>query len=71
MLLAGGALVIPVARYPAAVRSRVLELLPTAALGEGCAPARSARSCSGRCSSLLVWTGLGALAAWKGFRWTS
>jgi ABC-2 type transport system permease protein len=34
ILLIGGALIIPVARYPAALRP-VIEALPTAALGEG------------------------------------
>ena len=45
ILLAGGALVVPLERYPAAVQP-VLQALPTAALGEGLRAAAD-RLCSG------------------------
>ena len=44
LLLAGGALVVPLDRYPAALQP-VLALLPTAALGEGLRRRRPDRCC--------------------------
>jgi ABC-2 type transport system permease protein len=70
LLLAGGALVLPLARYPAALQS-VIGLLPTAALGEGLRAYAVGGTPWWPLLSLLIWGGLGLLAAWKGFRWTS
>lgn len=70
LLLAGGALVLPLDRYPGALQS-VVELLPTAALGEGLRAYAVAGTPLWPILSLLIWSGLGLLAAWKGFRWTS
>ncbi|MFL6026674.1 MAG: ABC transporter permease [Friedmanniella sp.] len=70
VLLLGGALVIPLSRYPTSVQP-VLELLPTAALGEGL---RAAAAGSLLGWPLLVasgWLVLASAAAWKGFRWTA
>src|SRR4029453_16819445 len=66
----GGALIIPLERFPAALRP-VIEALPTAALGEGLRAAANGQ--------LLGWPGLVLLAwllapgppAWKGVRWPS
>ena len=70
LLLAGGALVLPLDRYPAALQT-VVGLLPTAALGEGLRAYTVGATPLWPVLSLLVWCGLGLLAAWKGFRWTS
>ena len=70
LLLAGGALVLPLDRYPGVLQS-VVALLPTAALGEGLRAYAVGGSPLWPLLSLLVWSGLGLLAAWKGFRWTS
>ena len=70
VLLAGGALVIPLARYPAAVRP-VVELLPTAALGEGLRAAAAGLVLGWPLLVLIAWLLVAALGAWKGFRWTS
>jgi ABC-2 type transport system permease protein len=70
LLLAGGALVLPLDRYPGALQT-VVGLLPTAALGEGLRAYTVGATPLWPVLSLLVWCGLGLLAAWKGFRWTS
>ena len=70
LLLAGGALVLPLDRYPGALQT-VVGLLPTAALGEGLRAYALAGTPLWPIVSLLIWGGLGLLAAWKGFRWTS
>jgi ABC-2 type transport system permease protein len=70
LLLAGGALVLPLDRYPGALQT-VVGLLPTAALGEGLRAYTVGAVPLWPVLSLLVWCGLGLLAAWKGFRWTS
>ena len=70
LLLAGGALVLPLDRYPGALQT-VVGLLPTAALGEGLRAYAVGALPLWPVLSLLVWCGLGLLAAWKGFRWTS
>ncbi len=70
LLLAGGALVLPLDRYPGALQT-VVGLLPTAALGEGLRAYAVGALPLWPVPSLLVWCGLGLLAAWKGFRWTS
>ena len=70
ILLIGGALIIPLARYPAALRP-VIEALPTAALGEGLRAAANGQVQSWPVLVLLAWLVAAGLAAWKGFRWTS
>jgi ABC-2 type transport system permease protein len=70
VLLAGGALVIPLARYPAPVRP-IVELLPTAALGEGLRAAAAGNVLGRPLVVLVAWLLIAALGAWKGFRWTS
>ena len=70
LLLAGGALVLPLDRYPGVLQS-VVALLPTAALGEGLRAYAVGDTLLWPLLSLLIWSGLGLLAAWKGFRWTS
>lgn len=70
VLLAGGALVIPLSRYPAAVRP-VIELLPTAALGEGLRAAATGHVLGWPLVVLAAWLLVAAVGAWKGFRWTS
>jgi ABC-2 type transport system permease protein len=70
LLLAGGALVLPISRYPSAVRP-VLELLPTAALGEGLRAYATGSVIGWPLAVLAVWCAGAALLAWKGFRWTS
>ena len=70
ILLIGGALVIPLERYPAALRP-VIETLPTAALGEGLRAAANGEVLGWPVLVLLAWLLAAGLAAWKGFRWTS
>lgn len=70
VLLLGGALVIPLSRYPAALRP-LLELLPTAALGEGLRAAATGQLLGWTLLVTLVWLVVAAAAAWKGFRWTA
>jgi ABC-2 type transport system permease protein len=70
ILLIGGALVIPLARYPAALRP-IIEVLPTAALGEGLRAAADGQLLRWPVLVLLAWLVAAGLAAWKGFRWTS
>ncbi len=68
--LAAGALILPVSRYPAPVQP-LLELLPTAALGEALRAGAVGTVAWSPLLVLLIWTVAAALAAWKGFRWTS
>jgi len=70
ILLIGGALIIPLERYPAVLRP-VIEALPTAALGEGLRAAASGQLLGWPLLVLLGWLVAAGLAAWKGFRWTS
>jgi ABC-2 type transport system permease protein len=70
VLLVGGGLVLPLDRYPGALRP-VLELLPTAALGEGLRAAATGVVLGWPLVVALVWSLLGGLAARKGFRWTA
>jgi ABC-2 type transport system permease protein len=70
ILLIGGALIIPLERYPAVLRP-VIEALPTAALGEGLRAAASGQLLGWPLLVLLAWLVAAGLAAWKGFRWTS
>ncbi len=68
--LAAGALLIPLAHYPAVIRP-VLALLPTAALGESLRAGAVGVALLWPLPVLAVWAIGAALAAWKGFRWTS
>ncbi|CAA9342258.1 MAG: Efflux ABC transporter, permease protein [uncultured Friedmanniella sp.] len=70
VLLVGGGLVLPLSRYPAVLRP-VLELLPTAALGEGLRSAATGTVLGWPLLVCLVWLLLGGLAARKVFRWTA
>lgn len=70
LLLAGGALLLPLDRYPGALQS-VVALLPTAALGEGLRAYAVGGAPWWPLVSLVIWGGLALLAARKGFRWTS
>jgi ABC-2 type transport system permease protein len=70
ILVIGGALIIPLQRYPAALRP-VIEVLPTAALGEGLRAAANGQLLGWPVLVLLAWLLAAGLAAWKGFRWTS
>ena len=70
VLLAGGALIVPLDKYPAAVRP-MLEVLPTAALGEGLRAAAGGTTLGWPLLVLVFWLSAAGLAAWKGFRWTS
>jgi ABC-2 type transport system permease protein len=70
VLLVGGGLVVPLSSYPAAVRP-VLELLPTAALGEGLRAAAAGQLLGWPLLVSLVWLALAGAAAWRGFRWTA
>lgn len=70
VLLVGGGLVLPLSRYPAVLRP-VLELLPTAALGEGLRAAAAGVVLGWPHLVCLVWLLLGGAAARKVFRWTA
>lgn len=70
VMLAGGALVIPLSRYPEVLQP-VVRLLPTAALGEGLRSGFVGEVILWPIAVLVVWLIAAALAAWKGFRWTS
>lgn len=68
--LAGGALVLPVSRYPD-VLEPVIRLLPTAALGEAVRAASAGTLLGWPFLVLGVWLVAAVVAAWKGFRWTA
>ena len=70
VLLVGGGLVVPLDRYPAAARP-VLELLPTAALGEGLRAAATGALLGWPLLVVLAWLAVAGAVAWRGFRWTS
>ena len=70
VLLAGGALVLPVSRYPELLQP-VIRLLPTAALGEGLRAGAVGQVLAWPVLVLVIWLAVGASAAWRGFRWTS
>jgi ABC-2 type transport system permease protein len=70
ILLIGGALIIPLERYPGVLRP-VIEALPTAALGEGLRAAANGQILGWPLLVLSAWLVAAGLAAWKGFRWTS
>jgi ABC-2 type transport system permease protein len=70
LLLTGGALILPLARYPQLVRP-FIRLLPTAALGEALRADSMGRLLAWPVTVLLVWLAISATSAWRGFRWTS
>ena len=70
ILLIGGALIVPLERYPTALQP-MIEILPTAALGEGLRAAANGQLLGWPVLVLLAWLVATGLAAWKGFRWTS
>ena len=70
VLLAVGALVLPLARYPDAAQP-VIRLLPTAALGEGLRAGAAGQLLGWPVTVLLGWLLLSVAVAWRGFRWTS
>jgi ABC-2 type transport system permease protein len=70
VLLAGGALVFPVLRYPVLVRP-IVSALPTAALGEGLRAGSLGHTPLWPVMVLLIWLAISAAVAWRGFRWTS
>ena len=70
VMLAGGALLVPLVRYPEAFRP-VVELLPTAALGEGLRSAAVGQPLDWPFLVLLGWLVLAGLLVRKGFRWMS
>ena len=69
VLLAGGALVVPLDRYPTVLQP-VLALLPTAALGEGLRAATTGRVPLPALAVLLVWLFAAAALTRRLFRWT-
>ena len=70
VLLVGGALVLPLARYPRALQP-VVEALPTAALGEGLRAAATGTVQAWPFAVLVLWLLVSVLAARRGFRWTA
>jgi ABC-2 type transport system permease protein len=70
VMLAGGALVLPVRRYPAALRP-ILELLPTAALGEGLRAGAAGALVGWPLVVMAVWLAVAGWTTGRVFRWTS
>ncbi len=70
ILLIGGALVIPLSRYPAVIQP-VLSLLPTAALGEGLRAAATGQTLGWPFLVMTLWLIAAGAVAGKSFRWTS
>ena len=70
LLLAGGALVLPLDRYPGALQS-VVGLLPTAALGEGLRAYGSRRQPALAAAVVADLVRAGPARGLEGFRWTS
>ncbi len=70
VLLAGGGLVVPLDRYPDVLQP-VIMVLPTAALGEGLRAAASGVALGWPLLVLVIWGGVAAVLAWRGFRWLS
>ena len=68
LLLVGGGLVIPVHRYPDAVQP-IVQVMPTAALGEGLRAAASGVVLGWPILVLVGWLAAGVLVARKAFRW--
>jgi ABC-2 type transport system permease protein len=70
VLLAAGALVLPLSAYPTVLQP-VVALLPTAALGEALRAYASGQLVGWPLLVLLAWCAGAGLLAWKGFRWVS
>lgn len=70
ILLAGGALVLPLSRYPDVIEP-IVRLLPTAALGETLREGAVGNVLGWPLLVLLVWLALAAVLARRCFRWTS
>lgn len=70
LLLAGGALLVPLPAYPAAVQP-ILRLLPTAALGEEFRAAAIGQALLWPLFVLAAWLVVSTLLVRKYFRWTS
>lgn len=70
VLLVGGALVIPVSRYPRVLQP-VVEALPTAALGEGLRAGATGLVPGWPFAVVAVWLVLAGLLARRSFRWTA
>ena len=70
VLLVGGALVIPLDRYPAVLQP-VIAVLPTAALGEALRAAATGTILGWPLAVLVIWCVGATLLARKVFRWTS
>ncbi len=70
LLLVGGALIIPLSRYPAAIQP-VLSALPTAALGEGLRSAALGHPLGWPFLVMIIWLVVAGAAARRSFRWTS
>lgn len=70
VLLVGGALVLPVARYPDLVQP-ALKLLPTAALGDILREGSVGSTLWWPLPVLAAWFFVGSLVASRAFRWTS
>lgn len=70
ILLAGGALVLPLSRYPAVIEP-VVRLLPTAALGEALRQGSVGHVLGWPLLVLVVWLVVAAVLARRCFRWTS
>lgn len=70
VLLLGGALIIPLISYPAAIQP-VLSALPTAAIGEGLRAAATGQTLGWPFLVMVIWLIAAGVAAGKSFRWTS
>ncbi|CAN5855079.1 ABC transporter permease [soil metagenome] len=69
LLLVGGAVVVPLARHPDALRPLV-ELLPSGALAEGLREVSAGNGLPlAGCAVLLAWAAAGAAVAARTFRW--
>jgi ABC-2 type transport system permease protein len=68
LLLAFGATVIPVERYPAAVQP-IMELLPSAALATALTDGLTGTWPAAELLVMAVWGGIAALIAARTFRW--
>ena len=66
ILLIGGALIIPLERYPSVLQP-LIQVSPTAALGERAASRRKRQLLGWPVVVLLAWLVAAGLAAWKGF----
>jgi ABC-2 type transport system permease protein len=70
VLLAGGALVMPLDRYPDVLQP-VIMVLPTAALGESLRFGAAGQALGWPLLVLAVWLAVAAVVARRGFRWLS